>query len=131
MQRVFLPYWVWEEYKCGMWRNIYGAEREEYLQKAIKFTGNANLYGSWMMKVIKEWPYSCLHNLTCDGMNKQAWIGHAACCLAINCPEDITRLAWHNLTKKQQDKANGKADKAIQEWGILYQNGLQSTLNMI
>jgi len=107
-----------------MWRVIHGAEAEEYLQKAITFTGNAELYGEWMMKVIDEWPKSCEHNLTCGGMNRQAWIGHAACCLAIGCPEEITRLAWHHLTEKQQDAANAKADAAILEWEKRYKAGV-------
>lgn len=116
MERIYHHYSKWEDWKFGMWRNVYGKEREEYLQKAIVFTGNADLYGSWMMKIIEQWPYSCEHNLTNPSINHQAWIGHAACCLAIGCPEDITRLAWHELTQDQQDKANAMADKAIGEW---------------
>jgi hypothetical protein len=131
INRVYLPYQLWEEYNFGMWRNVYGKERDTYLEKAIVFTGNANLYGKWMIKAVKQWPNSCLHNLTCAEMNRQAWIGHAACCLAINCPEDITRLAWHELTKEQQDKANEKADRAIEYFEILYKRGIKLCLNMV
>jgi hypothetical protein len=49
-------------------------------------------------------------------MNRQAYIGHAAACIAIGSPEYITRLAWHQLTNDQQDKANNKADIAIKTW---------------
>lgn len=69
-----------------------------------------------MLKVADSWEYSCEHNLTDSGINKQAWIGHAACCLAIGCPEYITRQAWWHLTKQQQDDANKKADEAIRYW---------------
>jgi hypothetical protein len=69
-----------------------------------------------MLKAIDLWPVSCEHNLSCTGMNRQAWIGHAACCIATGCPEHITRLAWHTLTQKQQDEANAKADFAIKTW---------------
>lgn len=99
-----------------MWKSVYGEERERLLKEAIDFTGNAELYGSFMLRIIKEWPYSCEHNLTATDINRQAWIGHAACCLAIQCPEDITRLAWHQLTQEQQDKANAKANEAIKKW---------------
>lgn len=125
INRIYYPYYLWEEWKFGMWRNVFGKEKEEYLQKAVEFTGNAKLYGLWMMKVVKSWPYSCLHNLSCFEMNRRAWIGHAACCLAIQCPEDITRLAWHKLSQKQQDEANLMADKAIKEWEIYYNKGIQ------
>jgi len=114
--RIYHHYIYWEEHHAGMWRHISGKRAEEYLQRAISFTGDAELYGSYMMKVIDQWPKSCEQNLTCPSMNRQAWIGHAACCIAIGCPEEITRLAWHHLTQKQQDDANVKADEAIAEW---------------
>lgn len=116
MKRIYHPYWDWEDYKAGMWRNISKEEETKYLSKAIEFTGNAELYGQWMLKVIELWPIACEHNLSATGINRQAWIGHSACCLAINCPEQVTRLAWHNLTQKQQDEANAKADYAIKLW---------------
>jgi hypothetical protein len=99
-----------------MWRNTAKEESEELLKKAIEFTGNAELYGSWMMKVVSSWKYSCEHNMSYRGMNRQAWVGHAATCMAIKCPEHITRLAWHHLTQEQQDEANAKADEAILYW---------------
>jgi hypothetical protein len=116
LKRTYHSYDKWEEYHAGMWKSIYGNDKDILLKKAIEFTGNAKLYGSYMVRVISEWPYSCEHNLTCSNMNRQAWIGHAACCLAIGCPEDITRIAWHHLSKNQQDAANLEADRAIKMW---------------
>lgn len=116
MKRVYHRYERWEDYKAGMWKSLYGEERKNMLKRAIDFTGNHKLYGEWMMKVIDNWGISCEHNFTCEALNKQAWVGHAACCMAIGCPEDITREAWGYLTKEQQDLANLEADKAILEW---------------
>jgi hypothetical protein len=130
MRRIYHPYHVWEEYKFGMWRSVFGKEREEFLQKAFEFTSDANLYGRWMLRVIEEWPYSCEHNLSCTEMNRQAWIGHAAVCLAIGCPEDITRLAWHQLTIEQQDAANKKADEAIEQWEFKHGKELECQSNI-
>jgi hypothetical protein len=130
MAQVFIHYSFWEDYINGMWRNIYGQERDEYLNKAIKFTGNYRLYGKWMLSVIKEWHYACLHNLTNTAINQQAFIGHCACSMAIGCPEDITRIAWHTLTKKQQDNANLKADYAIMQWNEKYLRGYQPCLRL-
>lgn len=118
--RIWHPYWAWEEYSAGMWRRIHGIERDQFLQQAITFTGDTELYGSWMLKVTEVWPISCEHNLTDYGMNRRAWIGHSACCLAINCPEDITRAAWKTLTDEQRIKANIKADEAIYAWERKY-----------
>jgi hypothetical protein len=120
MKRVYHPYHKWEEYHEGMWRSVSGKERETFLQEAITFTGDHELYGDFMLQVIQDWPYSCEHNLTCMSINRKAWIGRAACCIGINCPEDIVREAWAYLTQEQQDKANAKADEAIKKWETEY-----------
>lgn len=124
MKRAYHPYWNWEEYHAGMWRIVSKAEEKQFLSEAITFTGNAKLYGSFMVKVANEWKVSCEHNLTCEDMNRKAWIGHAATCLAINCPEYITRMAWAYLTDKQRDEANYQAQKAIELWENLYNEQL-------
>lgn len=116
IKRVYHHYEKWEDYLNGMWRKVTPEEEKEYLQKAIEFTGDHKLYGSWMQKVIKSWPLACEHNLTDTGMNRRAWVGHAAVSLAFNCPEYITRMAWWHLTKEQQDLANSQADRAIEKW---------------
>jgi hypothetical protein len=103
-----------------MWRKVHAAEESEFVERAVRFTGDAELYGAFMIAAIMEWPFTCEHNLTCTGMNQQAFIGHSAACIAINSPEYITRLAWWQLTQDQQDKANGKADLAIKIWEDQY-----------
>jgi len=107
------PYWEWEEVAANMWGEVH--DKNEFLERAIAFTGDHVLYGHWMMKVVNEWPNSCRHNLSKRG-DKRAWIGHAAVAMAIQCPEDIVRKAWAHLTQEQQDAANKKADEAIAYW---------------
>jgi hypothetical protein len=102
-----------------MYNTLYGDDKKLFLEKAVAFTGDPELYGNWMLEVVEKWPICCEQNLSDTGMNRQAWIGHAACCLAIGCPEDITREAWSRLTQDQQDKANAKADFAIELWEAL------------
>lgn len=114
VDRFYYPYWEWEESSTSMWGTK--KDREKYLQKAIEFTGDAELYGKWMLEVVGQWPKSCAHNLSNVTQNRRAWIGHAACALAFDCPEDIVRQAWGNLTEPQQIAANKKADEAITEW---------------
>lgn len=116
MTRKYYPYTQWEEYYAGMWRDVTSKEKKELLEKAIAFTGNHKLYGSFMQRVINEWPCSCEHNLTDMSQNRQAWIGHAATAMALECPEDVTRLAWGFLSQEQRDLANDQATAAIQEW---------------
>jgi hypothetical protein len=73
-----------------------------------------------MQRVIKEWPISCENALTDYSLNRKAWVGHAACALALGCPEDITRQAWKELTYEQQLLANKEADGAIKAWEYNY-----------
>ena len=116
MKRIYHPYTRWEEVPAGLWRKRSADEEARLLQEAIVFTGNAALYGRWMRRVTKRWRYSCEHNLTDLSMNRKAWLGHAACCMAIGCPEHITRSAWWRLSREQQDAANLQAERAIAAW---------------
>lgn len=113
---IWHPYWAWEEVSHNMWGDV--TKRGEYLKKAIEFTGDHDLYGSYMIKVADHWKHSCEHNLTKSNINKKAWIGHAAVALAIKCPEDIVREAWGYLSEKQQDLANMRAQEAINHWEV-------------
>ena len=120
-ERLWFPYTEWEDYKNGMWRTVTGSERIALLKKAITFTGDAKLYGSFMRRVIKEWPIGCLHFLGDRQSNRKAWVGHSAACLAISSPEDVTRQAWCYLNEQQQNEANHEAELSIQEWELNYE----------
>lgn len=116
MKQIYHQYQDWEDYKSGMWRKLDSKDEPFMLDEAIRFTGNHQEYGAWMMKVAKEWTTSCEHNLTDISQNRRAWIGHAAASMAIGCPEYLTRLAWGFLTDKQRHDANSVADIAIEWW---------------
>ena len=118
MKRVWHPIHNWEELESGMWDEV--SNKSELLEKAIEFTGDHELYGSYMHRVINEWQISCENALTDSLLNRRAWIGHAACALALRCPEDITRKAWGHLTDEQRVLANRQADRAIKEWEYNY-----------
>jgi len=118
MERVYHPYWDWEEIEHNMWGDV--EDRKACLKKAIAFTSDHKKYGRFMNRVVKEWPVSCENALTDSSINKKAWVGHAATALAIGCPEDITREAWGHLTDEQQLLANEEARKAIQAWEYDY-----------
>lgn len=117
-KRVYHPINDWEEMRYGMWSEVDDAAG--MLKKAIAFTSNHKLYGSYMMKVIVMWPISCENALTDSMLNQKAWVGHAACAMAIGCPEDITRKAWGFLTDEQRILANKEAESAIRVWRYAY-----------
>lgn len=121
MRRIYHPYWDWEDWRAGMWRVVSGKERKQLFEKAIAFTGNAELYGSYMRRVIVEWPKACEHNLTERSMNRLAWVGHAATCLAIGAPEDVTREAWAFLTHQQRTDADAQALDSVSQWERMHE----------
>lgn len=115
--QIFVHYELWEDYHAGMWRKLSSKEEEDSFRKiAIDFTGDHIRYGAAMLRAIKEWPNTCMHNLSNPALNKRAFIGHAACALVINCPEYIVRQAWWKLTEDQRILADQQADNAIQLW---------------
>ena len=116
MKRIWHPYTLWEDWRAGMWRRVLPDEVERFVEAAVRFTGDAMLYGSFMLRVTREWPFSCEHNLTERAMNRRAWVGHAAACMAIECPEYLTRRAWWMLTQEQRDAADAQATEAIRSW---------------
>lgn len=116
IKKLWHHYLNWEDFKNGMWSSASGEKRKAFLNEAIEFTGNHEDYGSFMKFVIFLWPVACEQNITDPHINRKAWIGHAACSLAIGCPEDITREAWRYLTQEQQDLANEQAEIAIELW---------------
>lgn len=117
-ERVYRQLCEWEEIEHNMWGDV--VDKKKYLQKAIAFTGDHKKYGRFMLRVVKEWPVSCENALTDYSINRKAWIGHAACALALGCPEDITREAWGHLTYEQQLLANREAARAISKWEYDY-----------
>jgi len=114
LKRVYHPHNKWEEIKFNMWGDV--VDVKGWLEKAIAFTGDHELYGSYMFRVIDEWPISCENALTDQYINKKAWIGQAAVALAIKCPGHITRKAWRDLTDEQKFLANKQAERAIRTW---------------
>lgn len=127
-ERVYHPIDKWEEMKTAMWLPC--ENKADMLQKAVDFTGQPKLYGSFMKKVVEEWPISCENSLTDYRINRKAWLGHAACAMAIDCPEAITRQAWGLLNDEQRGLANREAERYIIQWEENYakSNGVSDPL---
>ena len=118
LQQVYRRVQEWEEVTHNMWGKV--SDRNSYIERAIQFTGNHIEYGRYMRRVCEEWPISTENAFTDPYLNHRAWVGHAACALAFNCPEDIVRQAWRFLTDEQKLLANKEASRAIADWRRAY-----------
>lgn len=120
MRRVYHHYEKWEETKAGLWRRPTGEERQALIANCAVFMADTSAFRRAMERAIEEWPISCEANFTTKSINRQAWLGHAACCIAIGCPEEPTRAAWWKLTQMQRDLADEAAAEVIKIWEQRY-----------
>lgn len=114
--RIYHPYILWEDYKAGFYDNVSGENKKQMIESVIEFFSNPELTRSFMMKVVKEWKYSCEHNLTNESMNKIAYIGQGACCIYGGIPSTVTMEAWSKVPKEHQLEADKIALSVIEHW---------------
>jgi len=120
IRRVYHHYERLEEFHAGMWRIVTGDEERDLAARAASLLRDDVALGDAMMGVALGWPISCEHNLTVRQMNRHAWLGQAACCLAVSAPESATRLAWRSLSDDEMVAANDVADTVIAIWESTY-----------
>lgn len=113
MKQQFYNYKLWEDQKAGMYKKLQKDKEEFYVVMAINLMNSTEEWGKYMLDVIEEWEFSCKQNLTNNSQNKIAWIGQAACCLACGIPDYITKKVWWSLSDETQEKANKKAQEAL------------------
>ena len=80
MNRIFHPYWLWEDYKNGFYDNISGEQKKLYISKVIEMFNSEELTVKNMNYVVDNWKHSMEHNLTNPAINKIAYVGQSACC---------------------------------------------------
>lgn len=128
IERVYHHYEVLEEYRCGMWRIVRGAQRMTNARNAAEVMRDTPRFVAAMRRATAEWPKSCEHNLTAEDTNRLAWLGHAGNLLAVNSPEENTRIGWHMLSAPEQDAANRAAREVLDEWLAQYVRSAQLEL---
>lgn len=112
--RVYLPYWRWEDYADGMYAIPWNMADE--MERARDLLADPGRLKDSMGAVVDSWPNATSHQLTNLEQNRRAWIGQAACRLAVKATAVATRAAWWQLTDPQRDAANAAADSIIREW---------------
>ncbi len=116
MKRIFHRYEVCEEFKAGMWADPPGEKRQEFINSAARLMKNPRDFKTQMQRAMREWPNSFENSLTSPAINGIAFLGHCGCCIGVGSPEHLTRLAWHTLSKPEQDEANRVAGEVLIEW---------------
>lgn len=99
-----------------MWKEVPIETRQNFIDAAADLMRRASDFETACVRVISEWPNSIAAAMTTPSLNYQAWIGHAACTLALGSPEHLTRQGWRALTEREQEAANVAAQNAIDLW---------------
>lgn len=116
-KQIFHHFSKWEDYKLGFYASTC-VDTEQHIKKSVELLSCQDTFYKYADKVINEWIYSCEQNLTDPSLNKIAYIGQSACCIANDTPAFVTRLAWSYIDEDTQKEANKTAKKILDKWKI-------------
>lgn len=120
MKRQYHHFSTWEDWRDGQYRQSPGDSSEMIISRAARLLSDPVMLKAYMRLVAANWQFSSLQNMTNRNRNRQAWLGQAACSLAVGASEDMTKAAWRTLTAAEQIEANEVADTVILEWENKY-----------
>jgi ParB-like chromosome segregation protein Spo0J len=114
--RIFHTWDKWECHKSGFYEpTLNGLTKEQCERMYEAFLTSEEAFSAALERVITEWKNSCEHYLTNGAMNRIAWLGQAAACIAMGIPSSF-RGGFNLLNSEQQDKANGVALRYLNKW---------------
>ncbi|MCC6526008.1 MAG: hypothetical protein IT373_25400 [Polyangiaceae bacterium] len=117
MRRVYHTWDKWECYPAGFYENappngiapsVAPAMYRDFLRDTPRFEAA-------LSRVIAEWPNSCEHYLSNENMNRIAWLGQAAMCIATRVPA-VFRGGFNLLSASEKIAANEAALRALNAW---------------
>ncbi len=117
MERVFHTWDEWECYPAGLYETKppCGMTPQEAIEAYRAFLHDTVAFKAALARVLNEWPNSCEHYLTNVNMNRIAWLGQAAMCIASGVPANF-RAGFNRLTKEEKRTANETALCALNKW---------------
>lgn len=115
-ERVFHTYDKWECHKAGFYESAKPGVKKEAGEIAYaEFLGDDDKFRAALERVIAEWANSCEHYLTNVAMNRIAWLGQAAACIAEGLPQAYCG-GFNLLDDGAQDRANRTALEYLNRW---------------
>ena len=117
-ERIFHTWEKWECYPAGFHENSWPVtkwDNDDLRDLYAEFLGNDLLFRAALERVLEEWPMSCEHNLTNQNMNRIAWLGQAAACIAFRVPS-VYRGGFYRLSEEHQARANETALEYLNKW---------------
>jgi len=117
VMRIYHPWWNWECYKAGFYSTVApGGRTPDEARDAYRvFLADIPRFNTAMLQVADGWKNSCEHFLTNPAINRVAWLGQSAMCIATGVPS-IFRGGFKLLTVEQQRAANNAAQMQLESW---------------
>ena len=117
MKREFRRWEKWECFKAGFYAAgaQSGKTREDCERAYADILGNTEWFRRAAFRVMNEWPNSCIHFLSNEGLNRIAWLGQASVCIETGVPSRF-KYAFLLMNQDKQDRANDVARRAIRWW---------------
>ena len=117
MKREFRHWQKWECFQAGFYAASGPAEKthEDCERAYADILGNVEWFRRAAFRVMNEWPESCAHFLSNDGMNRVAWLGQASVCIETGVPSRY-KYSFLFMTQERQEAANNVARRAIRWW---------------
>lgn len=114
--RVYHTYDKWECHKAGFYSpNAPKDMTKEDCEKAYSVFLSGPGFSPALDRVITEWPTSCEHYLSNPNMNRIAWLGQAAMCIATGIPSAF-RGGFNLLSESERKSADEIAFHALNKW---------------
>jgi hypothetical protein len=117
MKRIWHPWTDWECYRAGFFATLAPPplDAEQALLSYTEFLRDTSRFERALGRVITAWPTSCEHWLSHEGMNRIAWLGQAAMCIATGVPA-VFRGGFKRLSVPEQRLANSTARVVLNGW---------------
>ena len=118
MKRIFHTWNEWECYPAGFYesRPVDGdMDDERCRDRYAAFLRDDDAFRAALDRVLAEWPNSTEHYLSNERMNRIAWLGQAAACIAEGLPSRF-RGGYNRLTAEEQERADATALEYLNRW---------------
>ncbi len=119
-KQTFYHFSLWEDWMNGFYQSSLNNNK---IQRSAYILSNEYDCFNSMERVIVEWPYCSVHNLTNISINRKAWLGQACCCLVADSNHIETIHAWNSLKEKHQVMANYIANQIIHLFEMKFMDG--------
>lgn len=118
MKRIYHTWDKWECYPAGFYesypqdRSITDDEARAIFAEVLRDIPRFKIA---LERVLAEWPNSCEHYLSNERMNRIAWLGQAALCIAEGIPSRY-RGGYNQLTDAEKAASDDAALDALNTW---------------